>query len=167
MAITVKGVCSSFLLFLVVFSVTFVGLWYFTRYKKIVHAHVLTPLEEEMHLWPEYKKFFQKYSRRFDIVYRNVSGDPVVLFLDHNYNQIEVHNVTHYESEEIADLLKSRGFKDELITPDHPGFRETEDFYRKLKAEMDPEEYEKLVKEVESLIKDPAKEEQTSGNTDL
>lgn len=167
MAITVKGVCSSFLLFVTVFCVTFVGLWYFTRYKKITHAHILSPLEEEMHLWPEYKKFFSKYNRRFDIVYRNVSGDPVVLFLDHNYNQIEVHNVTHYQSEEIADLLKSRGFVDELITPDHQGFKDTEDFYKKLKDEMDPEEYEKLVKEVNALIKDPAKEEETSQGTDL
>lgn len=171
MAITVKGVCASFLLFIAVFSVTFMGLWYFTQYKKIVHAHILTPLYEEIHLWPEYKKFFDKYNRRFNIVYRNVSGDPIVLFLDHNYNQIEVHNVTHYQSEDIADLLRSRGFVDEEITADHPGFKEAEEYYQKLKEQMDPEEYRKMVEEVESMIKTPAKEpaEQASaaGTTDL
>lgn len=169
MAITVKAVCGSFLLFIAVFSTTFVGLWYFTQYKKIVHAHILTPLAEEMHIWPEYKKFFDKYNKRFDIVYRNVSGDPIVLFLDHNYNHIEVHNVTHYQSEEIADLLRSRGFADELITPDHPGFKETEDYYKNLKSKMTPEEYKKMVEEVESMIQSPKQEEATasSGTTDL
>jgi hypothetical protein len=168
MAVTVKGVCGSFLLFVTVFCATFVGLWYFTQYKKIVHAHILTPLEEEMHLWPEYKKFFDKYNRRFNIVYRNVSGDPIVLFLDHNFNQIEVHNVTHFQSEEIADLLRSRGFVEEEITPDHPGFRQTEEYYKKLKDEMDPEEYARLVKEVEALIQDPSKSEAPTGvRTDL
>jgi hypothetical protein len=171
MAITVKGVCASFLLFITVFSVTFMGLWYFTQYKKIVHAHILTPLYEEIHLWPQYKKFFDKYNRRFNIVYRNVSGDPIVLFLDHNYNQIEVHNITHYQSEEIADLLRSRGFADEEITADHPGFREAEEYYKSLKDQMDPEEYKNMVQEVESLIKGPEKdtaaEAAAAGKTDL
>lgn len=170
MAVTVKGVCGSFLLFIIVFSSTFVGLWYFTQYKKIVHAHVLSPLGEEMHIWPEYKKFFDKYNRRFNIVYRNVSGDPIVLFLDHNYNHIEVHNVTHYQSEDIADLLRSRGFVEELITQDHPGFTETEDYYKNLKSKMSPEEYQKMVEEVESMIQRPKPNEEptaSTGNTDL
>jgi hypothetical protein len=158
MGISVKTVCLSFLLFITVFSVTFVSLWYITKYKKIEHAHILTPLEEEMHIWPEYKKFFTKYRNRFNIVYRNVSGDPIVLFLDHNFNQLEVHNVTHFQSEEIADLLRSRGFKDELITKNHPGFVETEEHYKRLKDEMDPEEYKKLLADVESLIRKPEPE---------
>lgn len=159
MGLTVKAVCGSFLLFIAVFSTTFVGLWYFTQYKKIVHAHILSPLEEEMHLWPEYKKFFQTYNRRFNIVYRNVSGDPIVLFLDHNHNQLEVHNVTHFQAEEIAELLRSRGFADEEITMNHPGFKQTEDYYKKLKDQMDPEEYAKMVKEIEDLIQPPRKED--------
>ena len=118
-----------------------------------------------MSLWPEYQKFFQKYNRRFNIVYRNVSGDPIVLFLDNNQNQLEVHNVTHFQSEEIADLLRSRGFQDELITLDHPGFNETDEYFQKLKAEMDPEEYEKLVKEVEGLIHKPNVSEDENQNS--
>lgn len=91
-----------------------------------------------------------------------------MLFLDHNFNQIEVHNVTHFQSEEIADLLRSRGFVEEEITPDHPGFRQTEEYYKKLKDEMDPEEYARLVKEVEALIQDPSKSEAPTGvRTDL
>ena len=45
-----------------------------------------------------------------------------MLFLDEKLRELEVHNVTNFKSEEIADLIKSRGFVDELITPEHPGF---------------------------------------------
>ena len=71
--VTVTGVLSKLFTFVTVFAVTFIGLWYFNKYKKIVHCHISSPLEEEMHLWPEYKKFFYKYRNRFNIVYRNVS----------------------------------------------------------------------------------------------
>jgi hypothetical protein len=66
-------VCSKFLLFVGVFVGTFGGLWYFNKYKKIAHCHILTPLEEEIHLWPKYKEFFYKYRNKFNVVYRNVS----------------------------------------------------------------------------------------------
>lgn len=69
----IKDICVQFLLFVGVFVGTFGGLWYFNKYKKIAHCHILTPLEEEIHLWPEYKEFFYKYRNKFNIVYRNVS----------------------------------------------------------------------------------------------
>ena len=59
--------------FVLVFVGTFGGMWYLNRYKKIKHCHILTPLEEEMHIWPEYQKFYKKYRNRFNIVFRNVS----------------------------------------------------------------------------------------------
>ena len=70
---TVKDICIQFAMFVGVFLGTFGGLWYFNKYKTIVHCHILTPLEEEIHLWPEYKEFFYKYKNKFNIVYRNVS----------------------------------------------------------------------------------------------
>jgi len=71
--VKIKDVCVQFFLFVGVFVGTFGGLWYFNKYKKIAHCHILTPLEEEIHLWPEYKEFFYKYRNKFNIVYRNVS----------------------------------------------------------------------------------------------
>lgn len=69
----IRDICSQFFIFVGVFVGTFGGLWYFNKYKKIAHCHILTPLEEEIHLWPEYKEFFYKYKNKFNIVYRNVS----------------------------------------------------------------------------------------------
>lgn len=74
--VTVKSVCTGFFMFVTVFFGTFIGLWFLTKYKKIAHCHILSPLEEEMHIWPEYHKFFNKYRNRFNIVYRNVSKTP-------------------------------------------------------------------------------------------
>lgn len=182
--VKIKDVCVQFFLFVGVFVGTFGGLWYFNKYKKIAHCHILTPLEEEIHLWPEYKDFFYKYRNKFNIVYRNVSkfllkqiqekisrtedvsilfltflgGNPHVLFLDHKMRELEVHNVTKWQPEAIADLIRSRGFKEEEITADHPGFKETQEYFEKMKASMSKEEYEKLLKEMEDLMGKPKEE---------
>jgi len=82
-----------------------------------------------------------------------------VLFLDHKMRELEVHNVTKWQPEKIADLIRSRGFKEEEITPDHPGFKETQEYFDKMKASMSKEEYEKLLKEMEDLMGKPKEEE--------
>ena len=71
--VSIKDLCIKFLLFVGVFVGTFGGLWFINKYKKIAHCHILTPLEEEIHLWPEWKDFFYKYKNKFNVVYRNVS----------------------------------------------------------------------------------------------
>lgn len=73
--------------------------------------------------------------------------------------ELEVHNVTKWEPEAIRDLLVSRGFKEEKITPEHPGFKETEEYFQKMKAAMPKEEYERLLKEMEDLMGDNKTEE--------
>ena len=78
-----------------------------------------------------------------------------MLFLDHKMRELEVHNVTKWQPEKVAELLVSRGFKEEHITADHPGFKESEEIYERLKSEMPKEEYERLIKEAESLMGDP------------
>ena len=75
-----------------------------------------------------------------------------MLFLDEKMRELEVHNVTNFKSEAIADLIKSRGFVDEVITPEHPGFVQTREYYEKLKNEMPKEEYDALMEEVERLM---------------
>ena len=77
--------------------------------------------------------------------------------MDYKFEELEVHNVTKFKSEEIADLIKSRGFEDELITPDHPGFKETEEHFKALKESMDPEEYQKMLEEMRTLMAEPPK----------
>lgn len=74
--------------------------------------------------------------------------------------ELEVHNITKWEPEAVADLIRSRGFKEEEITADHPGFKETQDYFEKMKANMPAEEYEALLKEMESLMGDPNKEKE-------
>jgi hypothetical protein len=82
--------------------------------------------------------------------------------------ELEVHNITKWEPEAVADLLTSRGFKEEEITPDHPGFKETEEYFEKMKAQMPKEEYEKLLAEMEDLMgnnnPDPMAEDDENSN---
>lgn len=78
------------------------------------------------------------------------------MFLDYKMRELEVHNVTNYQSEQIADLIRSRGFVEEEITQEHPGFKETEEYFEKMKSKMSPEEYEKLMEEINELMA-PAK----------
>lgn len=85
-------------------------------------------------------------------------GNPHVLFLDYKMRELEVHNVTDFKSEQIADLIKSRGFNEEDITQDHPGFKETEEYFEKMKSKMSKEEYEKLMKEMNELMAPPKKQ---------
>lgn len=85
-------------------------------------------------------------------------GNPHVLFLDYKMRELEVHNVTDFKADDIADLIKSRGFKEEEITQDHPGFKETEEYFEKMKAKMSKEEYDKLMKEMEELMAPKKKE---------
>jgi hypothetical protein len=66
--------------------------------------------------------------------------------------ELEVHNVTDYKADDIAVLIKSRGFKEELITKEHPGFKATEEYFEKMKNSMDKDEYAKLLKEMEELM---------------
>ena len=80
-----------------------------------------------------------------------------MLFLDHKMRELEVHNVTKWQPEKVAELLVSRGFKEEQITPDHPGFKDTQDYFEKMKKEMTKEEYERLTAEMESLMGRPDK----------
>ena len=69
-----------------------------------------------------------------------------------------MHNITKWEPESVADLIRSRGFKEEEITQDHPGFKETDKYFQEMKAKMPAEEYEKLIKEMDELMGDPNKE---------
>lgn len=73
-----------------------------------------------------------------------LGGNPHVLFLDYKMRELEVHNVTKWQPEKIANLIRSRGFKEQLITADHSGFKETTKYFEKLKASMTKEQHEKL-----------------------
>jgi len=75
--------------------------------------------------------------------------------------ELEVHNVTDFKADAIADLIKSRGFVEEVITKDHPGFKATDEYFEKMKASMPKEEYEQLVKEMEELMADKSDEDDT------
>ena len=66
--------------------------------------------------------------------------------------ELEVHNITKWQPEAVADLIRSRGFKEEVITADHPGFKESQEHFEQLKASMSKEEYEKVLKEMEDLM---------------
>jgi hypothetical protein len=68
--------------------------------------------------------------------------------------ELEVHNITKWEPEAVADLIRSRGFKEELITADHPGFKETEEYFAKMKESIPEEEYAQVLKEMEELMGD-------------
>ena len=57
-------------------------------------------------------------------------------------------------------MIRSRGFKEEAITSDHPGFKATEEHFKKMKESISPEEYEKLMKEMNELMGDPNKKKQ-------
>jgi hypothetical protein len=84
--------------------------------------------------------------------------------------ELEVHNITKWEADSVRDLLVSRGFKEEAITTDHPGFKETEEYFEKMKAQMDPEEYQKLLAEMEDLMgdnKEPEKKEKAPGDEEV
>lgn len=69
----VCGVVGWFAYFLFVFCGTFVGLWYFKKYKAIVYVHIISPNEHSFARFPQFAKFYNKYKKKFDMVVRNES----------------------------------------------------------------------------------------------
>jgi hypothetical protein len=53
------------------------------------------------------------------------------MFMDHRYRELKVVNVTDFKSEQIADLIRQHGFKEEEITQDHPEFVKERDYQDK------------------------------------
>jgi len=93
-----------------------------------------------------------------------------VLFLDHRMRELEVHNITKWEPESVRDLLVSRGFPEEDITADHPGFKRTQEHFDKLKSQMSEEEYNKVMEEMEELMaehKEEPKKEKNPNDTEV
>ena len=68
--------CLYFLYFCVLFFGTFGFLWYRRNHVEAQHCHILAPLPKDLSKFPEYRKFYQKYKNKFDIVYRNMSKYP-------------------------------------------------------------------------------------------
>ena len=135
---TLKELSLYFIVFVLVFILSFAGMYYMFRYRRLAYVYINAPLEEEFGIFPEYGKFYNTYKNKFDIVYRNLSGAPIMIFMDHNLNQLSSKNITNFTAEEIADELRNNGFKEDNFTPDHPAFKETEAYYQRLKEAMDP-----------------------------
>ena len=73
-----SSLCQQAVAFVVIFFVTFVGLHYWNNYKTVAHCHILSPLKEEFGMYPEYKKFFERYQKKFNIAFRRV-GEEFIL----------------------------------------------------------------------------------------
>ena len=98
-------------------------MYYFFRYRVIEHVYINAPLEEEFFLHPEYAKFYKQYKSRYDVIYRNLSGFPIMVFADHNHNPLLSVNITNHTVSQIVHELESRGFKEDDYGPNHPSYK--------------------------------------------
>ena len=64
----------------------------------------------------------------------------MVVFFDRRYRELERHEVLKFKAEEIADLIRSRGFKEHKIDKDHPDFKSREQLLSQHKEQLTEEE---------------------------
>lgn len=67
--------------------------------------------------------------------------------------ELENYNITKFESEQIADLIRSKGFEEhDEITLFHPGFVQTEEYFAMKKESMTEEEREEMMREMKDML---------------
>ena len=112
--------------------------------KGIQHCVINSPFNEEIYkynFWPNYKEFNETYNGKFEIVERQMSHPINITFYDKDWKEVEVHTIHEMPAEEIANLIRSKGF---VENPDKEAYRNSQ----KDKLPLMLEETRKKVKEL-------------------
>ena len=79
----------------------------------IEHCIINAPFDEEIYkytFWPNYREFKDKYNGTFEVIEKQMSHPINITFYDADWKEVEVHSIHELPAEEIADLIRSKGF---------------------------------------------------------
>ena len=79
----------------------------------IVHCVINAPFDEEIYkytYWPNYREFKDKYYGKFEVIEKQMSHPINITFYDEAWKEVEAHSIHEMPSEEIAGLIRSKGF---------------------------------------------------------
>ena len=79
----------------------------------IEHCVINAPFDEEIYkytFWPNYREFKDKYNGKFEVIEKQMSHPINITFYDAAWVEVEAHSIHELPAEEIADLIRSKGF---------------------------------------------------------
>jgi len=116
------------------------------RKTRIAHCFINGPFHEEIHkynFFPEFKKFNDTYYGKFEVIHREMSVPLNVTFMNADWEELEVVNIQNFTSEQIADVLRNKGYV------------EAEDAYkfRREQEQNMPKVFEDTKNQIKDLLK--------------
>lgn len=67
--------------------------------------------------------------------------------------ELEVHDLLNFTTDEIVELLESRGFEEhDEINYFHKGYAQTHDYYETTKEDMHPDDHEEMMFEMTDML---------------
>jgi hypothetical protein len=79
----------------------------------IEHCIINAPFDEEIYkftYWPNYREFKDKYNGKFEVIEKQMSHPINITFYDADWAEVEAHSIHELPAEDIADLIRSKGF---------------------------------------------------------